>query len=83
MAGAVGRSVTTRAGMPFETEVMRKLKRRTALVRGYEPKCFRLFSKHTLPSDTIEKAEGTPAWHLLTAEGLYRLGSFAQMGASS
>lgn len=46
--------------------------RRAALVRGYEPKSFYLFSKHALSKGTIEKAEGMPEWHLVTIGGLYR-----------
>ena len=55
-----------------ETEAMRELERRAALVRGYEPRSFYLFSKHALSSGTIEKAEDLPAWHLVTVEDLYR-----------
>ena len=55
-----------------ETEAMRELERRAALVRGYEPKSFYLFSKHSLSKGTVEKAEGMPEWHLVTIGGLYR-----------
>lgn len=55
-----------------ETEAMRELERRASLVRGYEPRSFYLFSKHALSSGTTEKAEGLPAWHLVTVENLYR-----------
>jgi hypothetical protein len=51
---------------------MHDLERRAPLVRGYKPRCFYIFSKHALSSGTIEKAEGLPAWHLVTVEDLYR-----------
>ena len=43
-----------------------------ALVRGYEPKSFYLFSKHALSSGAVEKVEGMPEWHLVTVEDMYR-----------
>lgn len=55
-----------------ETEAMRELERCAALVRGYEPKSFYLFSKNALSKGTVEKTEGMPEWHLVTVGDLYR-----------
>lgn len=55
-----------------ETEAMRELERRASLIRGYEPQCYYLFSKHALSTGTVEKVQKLPSWHLVTVEDLYR-----------
>ena len=54
-----------------ESAELEKLKRRSSLLKGYEPVGFYLFSRGPLSPKTLEKMEGTGNEHSVTLEDMY------------